>query len=270
MPSDFTSRIRRALAGLALGLLAACTLPEPGQVTRDGIFDPYEARNRQIHERSKAFDRQVTRPVAIAYARNVPEPARDMVTNFANNLAVPGAVVNQVLQFDLGGALHNSVRFGLNTTLGFGGVFDVAADFGLQEDEADFGQTLAVWGVPEGAFLELPILGPATERDAVGQVVDLALDPLNVIPWPEKLYLRLPAAVAEVGQRGRYAASVDSIFYESADSYAQSRLIYLQNRRFEVGTGQGSGLDAASGEIDPYAELSDQIVDPYEELYGEQ
>ncbi|WP_323766124.1 VacJ family lipoprotein [Marinovum sp.] len=262
--------IRPMLAGLALGLSAACTLPAPGAAPADGIFDPYETRNRATHARSKAVDRRVIRPVALAYADTVPQPVQEMVVHFADNLAVPGAVLNQLLQLDLGGALHNGVRFGLNSTLGFAGVFDVAAEFGIYEDEADFGQTLAVWGVPEGAYLELPILGPATERDAVGRVVDLLIDPLNTIARPESLYLKLPKVAAKVGKRGRYAASVDSLFYDSADSYAQSRLLYLQNRRFDVGVSDRAISSTADGEIDPYSELSGAMTDPYEELYGEQ
>lgn len=251
-----------SLASLTLSL-AACTLPAPGEVSQDGIFDPYEAQNRRTHEASKRFDRQVIRPVAVGYARSVPEPAQEMVGNFADNLAVPGAVVNQLLQFDFKGALHNTLRFGVNSTMGFAGIFDVAGDFGLEEDEADFGQTLAVWGVPEGAYLELPILGPATERETVGMAVDLLLDPLNKVPRPESYYLSASKIAAKVGKRGRFAASVDSIYYDSADSYAQGRLLHLQNRRFEVGA-------VAGGEIDPYAALSEGEIDPYEELNGDQ
>lgn len=252
----------RALLGASLVLLTACTLPGPDAASRDGIFDPYEAQNRKVHEGSKRFDRKVLRPVALAYAETVPEPAQILVGNFADNLSVPGAVVNQVLQFDLEGALRNTIRFGLNSTLGFGGIFDVAADFGIEEDDSDFGETLAVWGVPEGAYLELPVLGPSTERDAIGVAVDLVLDPLNGIARPERHYLKAARIAARAGKRGRFAANVDSILYDSADSYAQARLLYLQKRRFELDQA------AAGGEVDPYAELYGDETDPYSLLYG--
>lgn len=246
---------RRFLVVCALLSAAACTVPGPDGAP-GGIFDPYEAQNRKVHERSKRFDQKVLRPVALAYADTVPEPAQEMVGNFAGNLSVPGAVVNQVLQVDLEGAVRNTVRFGLNTTLGFGGLFDVASEFGLTEDDADFGQTLAVWGVPEGAYLELPFIGPSTERDAVGRVVDFVINPTRVIPAPESYYLTGTRIVARIGQRGRFASTVDSILYDSADSYAQMRLLYLQNRRYEVGEADAAAAEAAE-------------IDPYEELYGE-
>lgn len=270
MPPDSHSPKRRpalgrAIAGASLVLLTACTLPGPDEVSRDGIFDPYEARNRKVHESSKRLDREVLRPVALAYAENVPDTAQILIGNFADNLSVPGAVVNQLLQVDLQGALHNTVRFGVNSTLGFGGIFDVAADFGIEEDDSDFGATLAVWGVPEGAYLELPVIGPSTERDAIGVAVDLVLDPLNAIARPHSYYLKGARIVARVGKRGRFASNVDSILYASADSYAQTRLLYLQNRRFEL---DQAGAGGDGGEIDPYSELYDDEIDPYSELYG--
>lgn len=251
-PDTATSYARRLLAGFVLLALAACSTPGPGDAP-DGIFDPYEAQNRKVHERSKAFDKKVLRPVALAYSKTVPVPAQEMVGNFAGNLSVPGAVVNQVLQVDVEGAFRNTLRFGLNTTLGFGGLFDVASEFGLTEDDADFGQTLAVWGVPEGAYLEVPMIGPSTERDAVGRVVDFIINPTRLIPAPESYYLTGTRIVARIGQRGRFASTVDSILYDSADSYAQMRLLYLQNRRHEVGEADQAAADEA--EIDPYAEL---------------
>lgn len=265
LPPKWRTALGRAIAGASLVLLTACTVPGPDDVTRDGVFDPYEAHNRKVHESSKRFDTKILRPVALAYAKTVPEPAQILVGNFADNLSVPGAVVSQVLQVDLQGALRNTIRFGLNSTLGFGGIFDVAADFGIEEDDSDFGETLAVWGVPEGAYLELPILGPSTERDAVGVAVDLVLDPLNAIPRPESYYLKGARIAARVGKRGRFAANVDSILYDSADSYAQARLLYLQKRRFELEQVDKGG---DGGEIDPYAELYDDEIDPYSELYG--
>jgi len=94
-------------------------------------------------------------------------------------LFIAGAVVNNALQGDLDGVSINTMRFILNTLVGVGGIFDPAGTIGLDEVETDFGQTLAVWGVPEGAFLELPLVGPSTERDLAGDVVDIFIDPLG-------------------------------------------------------------------------------------------
>lgn len=226
--------------------LAACATPETARISGD-VFDPYEENNRQTHELNRALDTALVRPVGVGYTKIIPDDLEDSIGNFSANLGVPGTVVNNLLQGDVEGAFINTMRFVFNTTLGFGGLFDVAADFQINEVKADFGQTLYVWGVPEGAYIELPILGPSTERAAVGRAVDLFTNPLSyVLPSPDK-YIGTAAGVAsKVGDRGRYAETVDSVLYNSADSYSQARGIYLQNRRFELGDG-----DAAE-EINPF------------------
>ena len=153
------------------------------------------------------------------------------------------------------------MRFVFNTIFGIGGLGDPAGELGLYEDETDFGETLHVWGAAEGAYVELPVLGPSTERDAVGKVVDLFLNPLSyVLPKPEKYYATGVKVVSKVGDRGRYSDTIDSVLYDSADSYAQARTIYLQNRRFELG---GDDDDAY---VDPY---DDPYGDPYADPYAE-
>ncbi|MDQ2090633.1 MlaA family lipoprotein [Marimonas arenosa] len=246
-----------AVAALAL---TACSVPGPGGAP-DGVHDPYEDVNRRNHELNRALDRTFVRSAGKGYSGIVPEPVQEGVSNFASNLSLPGTVVNNVLQGDLAGAGQNTLRFVFNTVIGIGGLGDPAGELGLYEVETDFGETLHVWGVPEGAFVELPVLGPSTERDAVGKVVDLFTNPLSyVLPSPEKYYGTAAKLAARVGDRGRYSDTVDSILYESADSYAQSRLIYLQNRRFELGG------DDSSAYVDPY---DDPYGDPYADPYTE-
>ncbi|MGB7319101.1 MAG: VacJ family lipoprotein [Planktotalea sp.] len=227
-------------------LLAGCTQPGPNH-DPNGVFDPQEAVNRQNHELNRALDEKFVRPMGVGYTKVIPDDLEDSIGNFSSNLGLPGTVVNNLLQGNIEGAFRNSVRFVVNTTLGFGGLFDAAGDFGIDEIEGDFGQTLYVWGVPEGAYVELPVLGPSTERAAVGKAVDLFTNPLSyVLPSTEK-YIGTAAGVAsKVGDRGRYADAIDSILYNSADSYSQARGIYLQNRRFKLGDG-----DAAE-DINPF------------------
>lgn len=192
----------------------------------------------------------MVRPASTGYAENVPVGVQNTVSNFSDNLRTPSSIANQILHGDLNAATRNTFRFAINTTMGFAGLADVATGLGLPEDDSNFGETLAVWGVPEGAYLELPVLGPSTERDAFGKIVDWFLDPMDyVLPRPEKYIGTAAYAVSKMGDRGRFSESVDSVLYDSADSYAQSRIIYLQNRRFEL------GQDAPEDEIDPYAEL---------------
>ncbi|MEO1364432.1 MAG: VacJ family lipoprotein, partial [Pseudomonadota bacterium] len=164
------------------------------------------------------------------------------------NLGEPSVAINSLLQGDLRGAGLSTVRFLTNSTLGIFGLADVAAEFKLPEHDTDFGETLHVWGVGEGAYLELPVLGPSTTRDTTGMVVDLFTNPLSyVIDEPERYYGTGAGVASGLSTRGRFTDTVDSILYESADSYAQARLIYLQNRRFEL------GADDPGTDIDPFA-----------------
>ena len=214
-----------------------------------GISDPHEAQNRAVHRFNLALDKNVLRPVATSANRVVPDPVEQGVVNFAGNLELPGTVVNNVLQLRLGKAVENTLRFAINSTIGIGGLFDPATAAGVLGKPTDFGETLHIWGVTEGNYFELPFFGPSTDRDALGKVVDIALDPLKlVLPKGSKLPLMAKVA-AKIAVRGRYSATVDSILYDSADSYAQARLLYLQNRHFELGI-------APSDESfeDPYAQ----------------
>jgi phospholipid-binding lipoprotein MlaA len=206
--------------------------PAPSTI---GISDPNEAQNREIHKFNLALDKNVLRPIATSASDLVPEPVEQGVVNFASNLELPGTVVNDILQFKLGKAVENTLRFAINTTIGIGGLFDPATAAGVNGKPTDFGETLHVWGVTEGNYFELPFFGPSTDRDALGKVVDYALDPLKLI-LPKKSSLPLLAKIgSKISDRGRYSETVDSILYDSADSYAQARLLYLQHRRFNLG-----------------------------------
>lgn len=226
----------RAFFAIAILVLAgACSVPGPGQAP-DGIWDPNETANRKVHAFNTRIDEKLLRGTGGGYADKVPEDVQMVVTNVADAVSLPATVVNQLLQGRLVDASRNTLRFTINATLGFGGMFDPATEAGLPKDESDFGATLAVWGVPEGGYLVLPIVGPSTERDAVGRVVDLFTNPLDrVLTVPQRRTKTAFVLLDKVGSRGQYAATVDGVLYDSADSYAQLRLIYLQNRRFELG-----------------------------------
>jgi len=184
----------------------------------------------------------------------IPPALGESIVNFADNVSLPGMVVNNVLQADLVAAASNTARFVVNSTLGLGGLFDPADDVGLFEDEASFAQTLAVWGVGEGAYLELPLIGPQTQRDIAGRVVDAVIDPFGQIATDELIWAaRIAKIGARVVKRDQYGDTIDSVLYDSADSYEQQRLIYLQNRRFELGVTS-----------------EDDAVDPYDDLYGDE
>jgi phospholipid-binding lipoprotein MlaA len=240
------------VAFAALMVLVGCSAPSPGTE----INDPFEARNREIHAMNVSADRWVIRPASEAYDAALPSPIQRGVTNFANNLNVPGDMLNNILQGQPQFAMQNALRMGLNSTVGVLGLFDFSTAIGLPGVEADFGQTLHVWGVGEGAFLMLPAIGPSTERDLVGSVVDIVINPVRVVlPFPESILGTASTIGAKLSDRRRFASTIDSIYYDSADSYAQLRLLYLQKRRYELGQTQ--------------AESDDAFVDPYEDPYGQ-
>ena len=228
-------------------LVAACSIAPEGTT----VHDPFEDHNRQIH----AFNKSVAARFSAGdddSGPTIPPQISARVINMADNLSLPGAIVNNLLQADVLGAGQNAARMLINTTIGLGGLFDPADEMGVTEVKADFGGTLAVWGAPEGAYMEWPLIGPRTERHAAGTVVDAFLNPLGSFLSTEQAQLAtgigLAGTIAKIDQS---SGVIDDVLNESADSYAQTRLIYLQNRRFDL------------GQDDPAA------VDPYDELFGD-
>ena len=236
-----------AIVSIVLGLSACTPAPQPV-----GDNDPFEAQNRSVHRANVDLDRVVVRPVSQAYGAVVPQPVRRGVSNFASNLAAPGLILNNLMQARIDEAATNAFRFIFNSTFGLGGMLDFATEAGIPEASTDFGETLYVWGVPEGSYTELPLLGPSTSRHVAGRVVDFAINPLRVVTaTPESGIITGTRIGARIGDRYRYSDVIDGVLYESADSYAQSKLLYLQNRRFAL-----SGSQAADD------------FDPYEDVYG--
>ncbi|MCE8007082.1 VacJ family lipoprotein [Aestuariivita sp.] len=244
----YASRLFPCLAVVLVTGLAACTVPPEGVTRDDGVFDPYEQGNRKVHKFNRGLDRALVRPAARGYSTILPDEIETGIGNFAGNASMPGVMVNGLLQGDLETTGIALSRFFINTVFGFGGLLDVATAFEIPEVDTDFGETLYVWGAPEGAYIELPVLGPATERAAVGKFVDLFTNPLSyALDDPESYYGTAASVGARLSDRDKFSDTVDSILYESSDSYAQLRLIYLQNRRFELGQTDGGA------EIDPFA-----------------
>ncbi|MFQ5622947.1 MAG: VacJ family lipoprotein [Paracoccaceae bacterium] len=214
------------------------------------VFDPYEPANRQVHEFNKGVDKAVVKPVSRVYATVTPQPFRMFVSNGVRNLSQPTYAINLFLQGDLPGAAQTVSRFTVNTIFGVGGIADPATDMGLFERPTDFGETLAVWGIPQGAYVELPLLGPSSERDATGKVVDYLTNPVYALANQEQAnYLLAGRGLKLLDDRQRFAAVIDALLYESADSYTAARLAYLQNKKHSLkGETQLEDLE------DPYAE----------------
>jgi phospholipid-binding lipoprotein MlaA len=240
---------------LGLALLAGCAGPGPGP---DGINDPYEPANRAIHDFNRGLDRTLVSPAADGYGTIVPEPARRVVGNLSNTLDLPGDIVNNLLQLRIDKAATNTLRLGVNLTFGLGGLFDASTALGLPENQTDFGETLHVWGVGEGVYLEVPFAGPSTARDLTGRVVDIVANPTRaLVPKRYRTAVTALDVFSGLGNRYRFRETVESVLYDSADSYAQARLLYLQNRRFQLGQAGAPGA------------AEDDFIDPYEDPYAE-
>jgi phospholipid-binding lipoprotein MlaA len=136
------------------------------------ISDPFEKMNRSVFEGNQRFNHAVVYPAARAYHETVPEPIRNSVRNFAENLTEPMVFANDLLQLRLGAAATTAGRFAMNSTIGIGGLFDPASKQKLERQTGDFGQTLYVWGMRNSDYLVIPIIGPTNVRDLMGTTVD--------------------------------------------------------------------------------------------------
>ncbi len=227
-------------AGLSLcAVLAGCATPPPaGDPEAVADFrqtnDPLEPTNRVFYKVNNGLDTAILKPVARGYRYVVPGRVRTGVNNVLENLGGPVRLANDALQGKPRRAGDTAMRFVINTTIGLGGVFDVAKDLGYPDHDADFGVTLANWGVPEGPFLFLPILGPSSPREVTGFGVDIAIDPFG---WIGRGTRAATAAswtktgVGAVSTRERLLDPVEQIEKTALDPYATFRSLYRQNRK---------------------------------------
>lgn len=222
---------------LALFASGCATRPpgpqQPGIVGED-FHDPFEDTNRKIFEFNQVVDRHVLVPVAKAYRASLPQPVRNSLRDFLNNLQEPLIFANDTLQGDFSRAKDTVVRFVLNSTIGFGGLVDVAGRWGIPYHDQDLGVTFGVWGIPAGPYLVLPVLGPSDPRDLGGEVAEGFGDPWNrlVTGNPFTLYW-IPfvrGGVSGIDQRARYLDTLADIERTSLDYYATIRSLYRQRR----------------------------------------
>ena len=222
------------LAGLVLTGCASTPVGNPDP------RDPWEKFNRKSFAFNDALDRAIAKPVAKGYVKVTPKFVRTGVSNFFSNLDTITTVFNDVLQGKMRQAGNDSGRFLLNTTLGFGGLFDPASAAGLDRNDEDFGQTLGKWGVKSGPYLMLPILGPSTVRDAFGRIPDQFTYPPNYLKDSTSQYVI--RAVSFVDLRASLL-DLEKQMNESPDRYAFVRNAWLQNREFKVTDGGGENLE---------------------------
>lgn len=220
--------VRKALLVAGLGL----SLFSPLLHAQGDEQDPLIGFNRKMHAVNMSLDSYLLRPAAVSYDKVMPDVAKRGVTNFFSNLEDVNVLVNNLLQFKLKSALQDSGRLVINTTVGIGGLIDVATDIGLEKHDEDFGQTLGYWGIKPGPYLELPVLGSFTFRDAVGFIPDRVFNPVT---WIKDDETRWGLIALDVVDSRRALLSSEELL--SGDEYIFIRDAYLQRREYLVADG---------------------------------
>jgi phospholipid-binding lipoprotein MlaA len=230
-------------AGLAMsGCAAPGTASGPQAAVDAANNDPFENTNRSLFSFNQGVDAAVLVPVAKTYRSVLPPPVRQSVHDFLQNLDEPVIFANDVLQGQPGLAGNTLARFTINSTAGIGGLFDVATRVGIPHHSNDFGVTLASWGLPDGPYIVIPVLGPSNVRDAVGRAADSYADPGNIVAGN---YHYIWATVARAGVEGidtrsRNIENLEEIERTSLDYYATIRSLYQQRRQAEIRHEQSS------------------------------
>lgn len=227
--------VRLPLVAVFMGalLLSGCASGRVGQdqTAMAENNDPLEGLNRGIFFVNQGIDTVVLRPVGYAYREAMPRAFKDRIRDFLNYLRSPVILANDLFQGEWDRAETTFRRFFINTILGLG-IADVASDIGIPMHEEDFGQTLGAWGVDDGAYVMLPLLGPSNARDAVGLVVDFFLDPvryaIQLSPNEELSLIR--SGTDAVDRRSRTIEITDDLERNSVDYYATVRSLYKQRR----------------------------------------
>lgn len=204
--------------------------------------DPYEPFNRKVHKFNMTVDSIVLKPTAKLYKAIIPGPVRKGVDNVFNNLDMVPSVANDILQAEGKWVIKDSWRFVINSTIGIGGIFDVAQQFGLPAHYNDLGLTLAKWGDKKSPYLVIPLIGPSTIRDGSGMLFQFAL-------WSPYVYINNdPVAYGLAGLRyldlRTQLLDSERLMDEALDKYSFIRDAYLQHRNYQI-----AGMDQADGAL---------------------
>lgn len=238
---------RFAASLLALAVVSGCASRPPADDVEaraewEQVNDPLEPANRAIFEFNQVVDRALLKPLATGYRKAVPQFGRDRVHDFLMNLRSPIILVNDLLQGNAERAMQTFMRATFNTGFGLLGMIDIASEAGIPFHDEDFGQTFATWGLGEGPYLVLPILGPSNPRDAVGLAGEWLADPINFQfdrtgnDWA--MWTR--TGVYGVDKRERLLDTLDEVERSALDYYASLRALYRQRRNADIKNGQGA------------------------------
>jgi phospholipid-binding lipoprotein MlaA len=231
----------RLISALAVSMgLAACSTPSPESLAQN---DPWEKTNRDIFDFDVRLDHAVMRPVTRGYRAVVPEPVREGIHNAVTNLNSPVVLANDVLQGDGEKAANTFGRIVINSTVGIGGLIDVAGKIGIPGHENDFGITLGKAGAAEGSYLVLPFAGPKPPRDLLGTGVDIAFDPFTYATFHgSNTFMVVRMGVGVLDASNSRLDAVETIERSSIDFYATTRNLYRQSRNAKINEGS-AGTD---------------------------
>ncbi len=243
LPLSMRSLLTATLLVLT-ALLSACATP--GRTSAGG--DPYESFNRKMFAFNDTLDNYVIKPVAQGYKAVVPEPARTCVSNVFGNIDDVWSGVNSCLQGKGNDCFQTVVRVVTNTVFGLGGCIDVASSMpGLERKREDFGQTLAVWGVPSGPYVVLPFFGPSTIRDTGGLIVGSYADPVRLLIKDDEWFWGV-TALRVVSLRADLLDATNLLDQAALDRYSFVRDAYIQRRNNQIYDGLPPDTDADEGE----------------------
>ena len=206
-----------------------------GCATVENDFDPLEPMNRSIDSFNTGLDEAILRPVSKGYTAALPKEVRGSITNFFENLAMPNTIINDFLQGKVERGIKDTYRFFVNSTLGIAGLFDAAKHVGVEKHKEDFGQTLAVWGVGQGAYIVYPVLGPNSVRNTPGTIMEYLLDGSTyfyMIMSPEAVISSI--ALKYIDERANIEEFVLLRDEMALDAYVFVREGWRQSREYNV------------------------------------
>lgn len=235
MNNTFVGRVRALSVGIAILLLTGCATT--GSLDER---DPWEGFNRGVYSFNESVDSVLFDPLGKAYNFIMPDVLDNGVSNFFSNLAQIPVIANDILQFKFEQAVNDTVRLFLNSTFGLLGFFDISTDAGLPSSKADFGQTLALWGVDSGPYLVMPFFGPGTVRHAAGYAVDGALNPMFYIESDTLKAGLLSLSFVDI--KSDLLSATDLIGEAALDEYE-----FVKNAYFEKRASKINGEEEPSG-----------------------
>jgi phospholipid-binding lipoprotein MlaA len=230
----------RICFAVALAALGGCaTVPQQTAASKD---DPFEPWNRAMYDVHQVVDGHFFKPIAQAYVAATPQPVQTGIRNFFQNLDDVVSIVNDWLQWDLNRAGNDMGRVMINSFFGLGGIIDIASDAGIERGNQDFGLTFGKWGIPQGPYLFIPVIGPSTVRDGTGLIVRAYASPLSYVivdvPTRNILY-----GIGFINYRAQALDAEKLVDQAAIDPYTFIRRAYLQRRAYLVRDGKPAPPD---------------------------